>query len=640
MSALIGKILANRYRVDSFLDRGGMAEVYKVWDRDRMTFLAMKVLHEDLALERDFIRRFTREANTLSKLKHDNIVRFFDFEKQGRLAFILMEYIKGGTLKHLLHDADGKSMPFGQIRVITRSTCSALYYAHNQGYVHCDIKPANIMINQNGIVQLADFGIARMSDAVTTTMVGAGTSAYMAPEQVRGLDPVPQTDIYALGVVLFEMFTGGERPFTGDQAQTTGGTSERVRWEQIHLPPPSPRQWDPSLSNEIEAVILKCLAKNPNKRYGGALELVNALELALGDEQDETPFIFAPPLSPTPLPPTPKPKMNKGVIAAGIGLFTIILIGFGWLIGGGIPKKPSTSTSPPILFTLALTNTSLPESEPSLVSSTPTYTTVPTSSPEPTSTHIPVDNTVMIYVPAGDFPMGSGSSSPKKEQPQHIVFLDAFWIDQTEITNIKFEIFINETAYKTDSEKRGESWVYSGGKWLEQTGAYWSQPNGSGSNLRGKSEHPAVHISWNDAYAYCAWRGGRLPTEAEWEKAARGTTASSYPWGNASPSPQYLNYNLSIRDTVAVGSYPQGASPYNIYDLSGNVWEWVSDWYGENYYQVSPSSNPQGPSSGNKRVFRGGSWDDISSAVTATVRVGYNPSVTSSSIGFRCAKNE
>nr|MBC8503342.1 serine/threonine protein kinase [Chloroflexota bacterium] len=280
MTILTGKNIQNRYQVNDFLGRGGMAEVYKVWDSKRMTFLAMKVLHEDLALDRVFMRRFQREAQTLAKLQHPNIVRFYGLEQDGRLAFMLLDFIEGETLKHKIFDAGGP-MPLGEIRDVLRSLCGALQFAHSEGLVHCDIKPGNIMIDQHGKVLLSDFGIARMADAATATMVGMGTPAYMAPEQARGLDPTPYSDIYALGIVLFEMLTGGERPFTGEQAQTTGSISEKVRWEQMHIESPSPSRWNPKISPELEAVVLKSLMKNPDERYQTPLDLVNALEIAL-----------------------------------------------------------------------------------------------------------------------------------------------------------------------------------------------------------------------------------------------------------------------------------------------------------------------------------------------------------------------
>ena len=126
-----------------------------------------------------------------------------------------------------------------------------------------------------------DFGIARLTDAATATMVGAGTPAYMAPEQVKGLDPVPQTDIYALGIILFEMLTGGERPFTGDLTTTTGTTSAKVRWEQVNLDPPSPSRYNAQISPALDEIVLKALAKDPGSRYQSALDMLNAFELTV-----------------------------------------------------------------------------------------------------------------------------------------------------------------------------------------------------------------------------------------------------------------------------------------------------------------------------------------------------------------------
>lgn len=281
MKNLVGQTLKNRYQVQEHLGRGGMAEVYKVWDNHRSTMLAMKVMHEDLAIDKVFMRRFRREADTLARLQHPNIVRFYGLEEEGRLAYMLLDYIEGDNLKLKIFDQKGP-YPSADILHVMQGVCQALAYAHKEGLIHNDIKPGNIMINQHGQVLLADFGIARLADAATATMVGAGTPAYMAPEQVKGLDPVPQSDIYALGIVLYEMLTGGERPFTGEQATTTGTTSAKVRWEQINLDPPSPRLYNAQISPEVEKVVLKCMAKNPDQRYQTALDLLTALETAIG----------------------------------------------------------------------------------------------------------------------------------------------------------------------------------------------------------------------------------------------------------------------------------------------------------------------------------------------------------------------
>jgi len=395
VDTLTGKNLKNRYQVKEFIGRGGMAEVYKVWDSKRMTFLAMKVLHDDLALDKVFMRRFNREAQTLAKLQHPNIVRFFGLEQDDRSAFMLLDYIEGETLKHQIFDAKG-SLPLCKIRKIFRSLCSALQFAHSEGLVHCDIKPGNIMIDLHGKVLLSDFGIARMSDAATATMVGMGTPAYMAPEQARGEDPIPQTDIYALGVVLFEMLTGGERPFTGELAQVTGSTSEKVRWEQVNLGVPDIRRWNSDISPELEEVVLKCLEKDPEKRYDSALELLNALEKVLAD--------VAEPETETELADDVRPKQTR---FQKIGLISVLVILASGLIIGGLffvingrggegPLAFLASTTPTPTYTATLTPTSTPSITPSSTPTppptdtvTPTNTTTPTNTETPTNTSTP-----------------------------------------------------------------------------------------------------------------------------------------------------------------------------------------------------------------------------------------------------------
>jgi len=325
MNDLIERILADRYRVDAFIGRGGMADVYRVWDSQRLSFLAMKLLHEDLSIDRVFMRRFKREAHTLSRLQHPNIVRFYGLVQDKDLSFILLDYIKGSSLKRVIYDAGG-SLQLGQVRTVMQSICSALQYAHGSGFIHCDIKPGNIMVNRQGDVLLTDFGVARMSDAATATMVGVGTPAYMAPEQIHGQDPSPQTDIYALGIVLYEMLTGGERPFTGDYARTTGSTSEKVRWEQMHLNPLKPRTYSPSIPIEVENVVLKCLEKDPDHRYPSALDLLNAFVRAVPGV-DESPIPIGVEVQPDVNQPPETKGTTIGNIQNRIGRFGIVLIG-------------------------------------------------------------------------------------------------------------------------------------------------------------------------------------------------------------------------------------------------------------------------------------------------------------------------
>jgi serine/threonine protein kinase len=287
MSDLIGRTLLNRYRIDTFIGRGAMSEVYRVWDSQRVTYLAMKLLREELALDPIFIRRFGREGRILARLQHPNIVRFYSTEEEDSLVFILLDYIEGTTLQREIHAASRPMLP-GQVLPILRPLCSALQYAHNQGAIHCDIKPANIMIHRSGNVLIADFGLARLAESSTiTTLLGGGTPAYMAPEQFSREDPTPQTDLYALGVVLFEMLTGGKRPFTGESANTSGSLSDKIRWEHINQPAPSPQLFNPPISDPIAQVVLRCLEKVPAARYANASELLAAFEAAANSSNEQ-----------------------------------------------------------------------------------------------------------------------------------------------------------------------------------------------------------------------------------------------------------------------------------------------------------------------------------------------------------------
>jgi formylglycine-generating enzyme required for sulfatase activity len=267
----------------------------------------------------------------------------------------------------------------------------------------------------------------------------------------------------------------------------------------------------------------------------------------------------------------------------------------------------------------------------------------------------PKDGMWMVYVPQGNFQMGSDDGTDY-EKPMHTVWLDAFWIDKTEVTNTQFEEFVRQSNYQTDAEVAGWSYVYdmASTKWLKVSGANWRHPRGPSSNLDGLENHPVTYISWNDALAYCRWAGRRLPSEAEWEKAARGTDSRIYPWGNQRPDQYLLNFadkNISLAwadknmddgyaFTSPVGNYPQGVSPYGALDMAGNVWEWVNDWYDPNYYQQQTFwSNPAGPSVKSGRVLRGGSWADSANVTRSSFRLAYYPMDWYAFYGFRCAES-
>lgn len=228
----------------------------------------------------------------------------------------------------------------------------------------------------------------------------------------------------------------------------------------------------------------------------------------------------------------------------------------------------------------------------------------------------PKDAMIVVYVPAGEFTMGSTNAdqdATSDEFPQHRVYLDAFWIDRTEVTWVQYQGCVDA----------GDC----------------VQPRCSGT---GQGDHPVVCVSWQDAAKYCSWANRRLPTEAEWEKAASGTDERRFPWGDELDCSR-LNYwsqaGGCVGRTSPVGSYPMGASPYGVLDMAGNVWEWVADWYNAAYYQDSPSQNPSGPDSGYYRVLRGGSWNDDRINMRVTTRGRNLPDITSELRGFRCARS-
>ena len=290
----------------------------------------------------------------------------------------------------------------------------------------------------------------------------------------------------------------------------------------------------------------------------------------------------------------------------------------------------------------------------------------PQQSQTPPATMVGNERAEMVLVPAGEFSMGSdteeidrllqGRTDVKREVfndeiPRHRVSLDGFYIDTYEVTNAHFQQFVQATGHRTHAEREGAGYVNKGATFALVNGANWRAPQGPGSSLASLEQHPVVQVSQEDAKAYCSWAGKRLPTEAEWEKAARGTDGQLYPWGNQFDGTRAnfcdTNCQTTLTDraandgsryTAPVGSYEGGKSPYGVYDMTGNVWEWVADWHDENYYKSSPARNPQGPASGDQAVLRGGGWGNVALSVRASNRSRSAPAHRYDDIGFRCAK--
>lgn len=264
----------------------------------------------------------------------------------------------------------------------------------------------------------------------------------------------------------------------------------------------------------------------------------------------------------------------------------------------------------------------------------------------------------MVLIPAGEFLMGSPEGEGAfDEYPQHVVYLDDFYIDKYEVTNAQFKEFVEATGYVTDAERKkyGEVWnPKAGGRYALENfvGVNWRSPNAwifpSGYTLRYPDawkyylvNHPVIQVSWNDTQAYATWAGKRLPTEAEWEKAARGTDGRMWPWGNVfniNIEGVTVHANIASDYLLPVGSFPTGVSPYGVHDMAGNVEAWNADWYAANYYIHSSRNNPKGPDNGIARVLRGGSWRHQKSHHVLSANRNYQaPDYSSNFVGFRCA---
>ncbi len=595
MEELIGKKIANRYRVEALLGHGGMADVYKVYDERRSVYLAMKVLHDDLAEDKAFIRRFKAEAKTLMDLQHPHIVRFYGMEQDGDLVFMLMEFIDGTTLRKEIKKTD-KPLSNQRILQIMRPVCSALTYTHNMGRVHCDVKPANIMFKTNGDVLLTDFGISRISEGATVTMAGAGTPGFMPLEQMMGKDPVPTMDIYALGVTLYEMVTN-DRPFTGSTTQISGTVAEKIRAEQMSGKVTPPRKFNRDILPAVEVVVLKCLEKDPQKRFQKVEDLLKALEAAMPEDAKA---------------PIPVPAQGIGAEPPSENFFNKFLGGLksgkplSWGIVGGmaiiivVAIVLSLGSKHPLVSTISSTATSevIAVALPTETIAPPTPTTDPNFPPPCTSIGqewtSPKDGMVLVCVPNGAFSMGAGDNINyvmNYNKPIHRVNMSAYWIDKYEVSNAQYGACVSSGACSQPGSDR--SAVYS---------SYFYEPK--------YQNYPVGSINWNQATAYCEWANRQLPTEARWEKAARGDDERLFPWGNNEATCEYANYaSCKGGDAVAVDSYSQGKSPYGVYNMAGNVEEWVSDWFEQFYYKDSSNStDPTGEPTGSLHILRGGGF--------------------------------
>ena len=494
--------------------------------------------------------------------------------------------------------------PKSQVVAWLAQVCDALEYLHSQQppVIHRDIKPANIKVTSAGKAVLVDFGIAKLFDPNLRTSVGARayTSGYSPPEQYgRGVTDA-QSDVYALGATAYHLLTGKLPP---DSVDILSGSTAPLR---------PAHEINATVSSQVSVALERAMQLNRANRWSSVTEFKHALtpnlvptpakaamtQVLLVGKKEIAASTSAPstPLS------TPR-TLPWGWIGI-VGLLALVVIFYIIRDLSSDPKQSVPTVTNTALAFVAATQPSPVTVEAPVIIEAPTATEAPNATEPPlppNSTPMPPTKTLtplpqfitdergvkMALISAGQFQMGSEPAD--YNNPRHTVILDAFYIDVNEVTN-KLDAQCVQTGVCTNPGSNKSSTHRS----------YYGNPE--------YDNYPVIHVNWDQGKTYCEWRGGGLPTEAEWEKAARGgLEGKPYPWGDQYPDCSMANFwgkdGSCMGDTTAVGSSaPNG---YGLYDMAGNAIEWVMDWYSNDYYASSPAENPPGPSFGKERVMRG-----------------------------------
>ena len=727
---LVGTTIAGKYAIESVVGQGGFATVFRaqhiLWKRPVAVkvFTALGDVAEDQ--REKLLEDFIQEGALLADLSERSTaivqardIGMFATSAGDSVPYMVLEWLDGKTLETVLEKERADNAPLRSLEDTVRlldPVAEALALAHSKGIAHRDVKPANIFVlnaasdsakavSGAGGVKLLDFGIAKVVQDVqkmgfgkTAGHITSFTPLYGAPEQFNRAygSTGPWTDVFALALVVAEICSGKE-PMSGDnlvQLAYAAG-DEKVR--------PTPRTLGVTTSDEIETIFRKAVAVKPDDRYSNCADFWNALRAkVLGDRLSSIASArvsvvgAAPPASSDTLFDSataaaatassgsgtsgsgssastgtqrlsgtgPAPSASATTAAAiattsapatseksraplfgGLAVAALVVAGAGWfaLHGSGDTGKSGGGSGSSSLASAASSAPSLPSAAAS--SSAAAAMTCPAG---------------MILIPGGEFFMGSDEKDAlDTEKPPHRVRLAPYCIDELEMTVAQYK----ECSDHGGCRRAGKENVWPG---ITDAQRKIYDPLCNIADPEAKAKHPINCIDWDQAREACESRGGRLPTEAEWEFAARGPDGRVYPWGDEAPSAQLLNAcgkecvawqkkhhdpdvspapmyddDDGFPNTAPVGSFPKGKSRYGLQDVVGNVWEWVADFYAD-YDKATANTtvaDPKGPREGTDRVIRGGAWNGAhTSWVRPSFRFHVAPTARSYGFGFRCAK--
>ena len=682
---IVGQTVAEKYRIEKLVGEGGFAVVYRalhtIWKKPVAIKFFNGLASAPIDQREQFQEAFVQEGALLTELSSETaaIVQARDIGTltlpDGQwMPFMVLEWLEGATLDDLLERERGLGKPpwsITEVHALLAQVAAALDVAHGKGIAHRDVKPANLFVLAGDArsgrvgVKVLDFGVAKMmSDntqlkaalAKTGMGVTSFTPQYAAPEQfTRSYGATgPWTDVYALALVAIEMLTF--RPaLEGDDIVQLGfatGNPERR---------PTPRTLGVAVSDEVEAVFQKALAVSPKDRFSRTSEFWAAFGAALGGAT--APTVAMPPsisfqsqrgapTAPTELAPSElgvRPTSTTGGSTAATGpgpheakskagLFAVAGIAVAGAIGAVFFLKGSGSGE-------AATGAEAKPPSPPVASIAP-----PPASAAPVELKCPDG---MAKIAAGQFFQGSDAKDAgDNEKPAHNVALDAYCIDLREATAGEYEACSNVGKCKRAGTEVDWPKITPAEKKIYSPLCTFGQKD--------KADHPINCVSWEMARTYCKAQDKRLPTEAEWEYATRGPDGRVYPWGDEAPTSKHLNAcgtecvawgkkngvssealyeeDDGFPATAPVGKYEAGRSRFGPYDVVGNVWEWVSDWYAD--YTPDEKKNPAGPEGGERKVIRGGAFNGSYTAwLRPSYRYAQDPNALSYGIGIRCARN-